>query len=37
MGLKNRSTLYSMMNRLEIDLNELKQSESEQGELSRVS
>jgi DNA-binding protein Fis len=24
MGLKNRSTLYSMMNRLEMDLNELK-------------
>ena len=28
MGLKNRSTLYSMMNRLEMDLNELKQQKS---------
>ena len=25
MGLKNRSTLYSMMNRLEMNLNEVKQ------------
>jgi len=28
MGLKNRSTLYSMMNRLDIDMQELKQQQS---------
>lgn len=37
MGLKNRSTLYSMMNRLDINLNELKKQKPQQLEVGQPS